>query len=232
MRNPIFYSKLDFDSQYILEENFVFYQKLTDKQRKLFHHRVVNFIEAHQFISREGILINQKIKLLIAGTAVMLSFGFDHYLYDLFDKILVYPYDYFSHISHRQHKGETNPRYGIIAFSWEDFEQGIIIKDDNLHLGLHEFAHALHFSFLMEKSQEAIDFVDNLNALLDYAAQDEVRKKLIENDYLREYAFENEYEFFAVMVEHFYESPYRFQENHPILFKMMGDLLQLKNIMD
>jgi Mlc titration factor MtfA (ptsG expression regulator) len=230
-RYPFFYKKLHLPEKEILKSNFNFYQKLTPRQQKLFDHRVLQFIEYHTFIGRKGLQVDIEMKLLIAGTAVMLSFGYDRYLYSLFQTILVYPEDYFSNITHQNHKGETNPKMGVIVFSWEDFKEGIVIEDDNLHLGLHEFAHALHFSFLKENTRDAETFKLNFRRILLHLESQEVRQRLVSSGYLREYAFENQYEFFAVMVEHFFESPHKFRENHPNLFHLMGNLLQMQQLM-
>jgi Mlc titration factor MtfA (ptsG expression regulator) len=232
MRHPFFYKKLDFQSISLLEENFIFYKNLSSRQKKLFNHRVFVFITYYHFVGKEGLILESKMKVLIAGTAIMLTFGFDSYLYNLFETILVYPNDFFSYTSQRQHKGETNPAMKVIVFSWEDFKEGLIIKDDNFHLGLHEFAHALHFSFIKETTHESDFFIDNFEAILEYVKTPSVRDSLLVSNYLREYAFENKYELFAVMVEHFYESPIEFREKHPILFKMMGHLLQINSIID
>ncbi len=232
MRHPLFYDKLDPNAQYLLEEHFNFYHKSNEHQRKLFDHRVVNFIAAKEFYGREGLIIDEPMKLLIAGTAVMLSFGFDNYKFEMFDKILIYPEDYYSQLTQLQHKGETNPGMGIMAFSWQDFEEGLKIKDDNLHLGLHEFAHALHFGFLRENSTEAYEFQNNFDQMINLMDSESIKNKLIQSEYFRSYAFENKFEFFAIAVEHFYESPYSFLEKNPELFKVIGDLLQIGNIMN
>lgn len=231
-RYPFFYRKLETQYQDLLEENFTFYQKLNLDQRQLFNHRVLEFIDLHTFVGKEGMVVDFKMKLLIAGTAVMLTFGFNHFLYEMFETILVYPEDYYSFSTHLQHKGETNPALGVIVFSWEDFKDGIAFRDDNYHLGLHEFAHALHFSFLTDGSPEANTFITNFEDVLEHVRNDDVRERLENSGYLRDYAFENKYELFAVMVEHFYESPELFREKHPQLFKMMGDLLQIGILID
>ena len=44
-------------------------------------------------------------------------------------------------------------------------------------------------------------------------------------EYLRSYAFTNEHEFFAVCVEHFFESPDKFALELPKLFDIMCSLL-------
>lgn len=232
MRYPLFYKKLDLDTQYFLSQNFNFYLRLNPSQTKLFNHRVVRFIEEHQFIGKEGLWVDDKMKLLIAGTAVMLTFGFDDYLYDVFDKILIYPQDYYSLITQHQHKGETNPGMGLIVFSWQDFKEGIKIKDDNYHLGLHEFAHALQFSMLDGTTEDAYNFRKRMETILDFYNDEDFIQILQNGDYIREYAFSNEFEFFAVLVEHFYESPHEFKDKFPELFKALGNLLQIYNLLN
>lgn len=146
MRYPLFYRKMPAVEQEFLKENYTFYKSLSDKNQRLFEYRVIKFIEHHNFVGKDGFQITKETELLISGTAIMLSFGYSEYLYDMFSTILIYPKDYYSEITEQNHKGETNPRFGVVVFSWEDFKAGLAIEDDNLHLGLHEFTHALHFN--------------------------------------------------------------------------------------
>ena len=71
----------------------------------------------------------------------MLTFGMRHYLINLFKAIIIYPNAYFSNTNQEFHKGEFNPIMKAIAFSWEDFILGHQTANDNINLGLHEFAH-------------------------------------------------------------------------------------------
>jgi Mlc titration factor MtfA (ptsG expression regulator) len=43
--------------------------------------------------------------------------------------------------------------------------------------------------------------------------------------YLRDYAFTNTHEFFAVCVEHFFETPLHFYQKYPDLFKDLCNVL-------
>jgi len=217
--------------QEILRANYTFYTNLSDKNRRVFEHRVVKFVQQHRFIGKGGLQVTSKMELLIAGTAIMLSFGYSDYLYDLFTTIIIYPKDYYSTITHQHHKGETNPRFGVLVFSWEDFKAGLAIENDNLHLGLHEFTHALHFSYKHTRSRQGVRFLSNFDKILAYLTRASVQKKLIESGYIRSYAFENQYEFLAVLVEHFFETPEKFKREHPTIFGLMLQLLQLKKIL-
>jgi len=149
----------------VIVEEISFYSKLTSKEQKAFEHRVLQFIKYHRFVGREDLLVTERMQLLIAATAVMITFGFKRYLLSRFENILVYPQHYFSNITQQFHKGEANPTYRTLVFSWEDFEEGIKIEDDNLNLGIHELTHALHFSFLTERSYSARLFLISKEAI-------------------------------------------------------------------
>ena len=70
---------------------FDFYQKLSNKHKGYFEHRVASFIEDKEFIGRDGNFVNDRARVLIAATAVMLTFGMRNYLLDNVDKIIIYP---------------------------------------------------------------------------------------------------------------------------------------------
>jgi Mlc titration factor MtfA (ptsG expression regulator) len=214
----------------VLKENYKFYKRLSTNKQRLFEHRVLKFIEHHDFIGKDGIQVTHKMQLLISGTAVMLSFGFREYLYSLFSKIIIYPENYYSNFTQTQNKGEANPKYGVVVFSWEDFKAGLAIEDDNFHLGIHEFTHALHFSYKFRQTREGNNFLANFRKILVYMEDKSVQKKLINSGYIREYAFENQYEFLAVLVEHLYETPEKFKQELPIIYKLIVRLMKIDKI--
>ncbi len=211
----------------IVVKEISFYNKLTPKEQRVFEHRVLRFIRYHTFVGREELLVTERMQLLISATAIMITFGFNRYLFSKFETILVYPADYFSNITQQFHKGEANPGYKTIVFSWEDFEEGIKIEDDNLNLGIHEFSHALHFSFLTERSYSASHFLKNYKLLLLSLRTKEAQKRLIEMKYLREYGFENQYEFLSVLIEHFFETPEEFQSKLPAIYDRVKRMLNM-----
>jgi Mlc titration factor MtfA (ptsG expression regulator) len=165
---------------------------------------------------------------LIAASAIKVSFGYRNYLFSIVDTIIVYPKDYFSNITNQQHKGETNPRYKTVVFSWKDFKEGLKIENDNLNLGLHEFTHAMQFSFKHNQSSSSRYFKRNYNNLLYFLEDKNEQNKLIDSGYIREYAFENQYEFLAVLVEHYFETPKEFKAKLPEIFEYMSRILNIE----
>lgn len=232
-RFVLFPNRLTSSQRDFISKKSNFHHRLSSKNKKYFEHRVLDFIESYQFVGREGVVITDEIKLLIAASATRLTFGYRHYIFSSIDTILVYPKDYFSPFGNQQHKGETNPRFKVIVFSLKDFKEGVEIVDDNLNLGLHEFTHAMHFSFLSSSNSSASYFKRHYGNLLEFMEDRSEQQKLINTGYLREYAFENEFEFLAVLVEHFFETPEKFKQKLPQLFLKVEKLLNYsKSVFD
>ena len=210
----------------ILENQFTFYQRLTDKEKTVFRHRVATFIKEKEFIGRQEIEITDEIKVLISATAIMLTFGFKNYLLNIINTIIVYPEPFYSKINDATHKGEMNPRLGLIALSWKDFKHGFDINNDNLNLGVHEFGHAVHLNSFKNDDISAMIFSEGFSDLKAYLrANESTRQSLITTDYFRAYAFTNEFEFSAVLIECFIETPKAFKAQFPKLYLLTKQML-------
>ena len=210
----------------ILENYFLYYQRLSPEKKLDFEKRVNRFIRLKHFIPRNLEEVSDEMKVLISASAVQLTFGLHEMYLTHFNRILVYPNSYYSTINHRYHKGEVNPRWGTIVLSWKDFLEGYEQPASAINLGLHEMAHALHLedkivnrnrSFLNEK---LLDTYKNLSLQII----EKIRNG--EDNFFRKYAAQNEEEFFAVSVETFFEKPEEFLANHPRLYHTMAGLLQ------
>ncbi|GAB1307777.1 zinc-dependent peptidase [Urechidicola sp. KH5] len=211
----------------LLMEN-VFYANLNARNKRFFEHRVLDFMETYTFVGREGVLITDSLKLRIAATAIQLTFGYRHYLFYKIDTIVVYPSSYFSPFGNQKHDGETNPKYKVVIFSLEHFEQGNAIADDNLNLGLHEFTHAMHLSFMATNNSSARYFKRHYRNLLSFMESRKEQRKLIEAGYVRDYAYENQYEFLAVLIEHFFETPEEFKVKLPEIYNHIKKILRIR----
>ena len=231
-KRPLFIHKYLFlrtltqKQQYILRQRFFFYKKLTKQQQRYFEHRVASFIKDKDFISREGIVISDEIKVLVSSTAIMLTFGFRDYYIGLINKIFIYPDAFFSNTNKNYHKGEFNPRLKSIVLSWEDFKEGYEISNDNLNLGIHEFTHAIHLNSRKEHDVSSNIFQDSFNELITLlTSNDALKQKLISSKYFREYAYSNQYEFLAVIIETFIETPQEFKSQFPLVYSKIKLML-------
>lgn len=218
--------KLSTNQQAILRNHFLFYKRLNDKQKQHFEHRVASFIIDKKFIGREGQAITDEMKVLVSATAVMLTFGFRDYFIGLVDKIFVYPDEFYSKMNDEYHKGEFNPRFGALVISWKHFEEGYDIGNDNLNLGIHEFAHAIHMNSMKERDVSSTIFKDSFKELTDYLTENKsLREELIASKYFREYAYTNHFEFLAVIIESFIETPAEFKSQFPRIYDLTKQML-------
>ncbi|RMA57711.1 hypothetical protein BXY75_2516 [Ulvibacter antarcticus] len=209
----------------IIEKEFEFYKKLSEKHKRQFQHRVATFIAEKKFIGRENLEVTDRMKVLIASAGCMLSFGRKNYEYSLINFILIYPKEFYSAINDDYHKGEFNPRERALVLSWKDFEQGNKVADDNMNLGIHEFMHAMQLESRQSKDIDAVRFAKQFQNILVQLTDQNVKNKLDETRYFRAYAFTNQYEFMAVLAEYFIESPMDFKRHFPKLYSHTQKLL-------
>nr|WP_321231949.1 zinc-dependent peptidase [uncultured Psychroserpens sp.] len=222
----LFKRKLDNDKTHILKSKFSFYARLDAKQKERFEHRVATFIKEKTFLERENIEITEEMKVLIAATSTMLTFGFRDYEIDLIDKIIIYPSTFYSNSNEAYHKGELNPQLKALVLSWEHFTEGFDIENDNLNLGIHEFTHAIHLNSIKNRDVSSIIFKSAFTELTDLlSAEESLRQKLIASKYFRAYAFTNQFEFIAVIVETFIETPNDFKQQFPRIYNKTREML-------
>lgn len=226
VHSPFFLKKLKPNQKFILEQQFKFYNKLTPKHKIYFEHRVASFIIDKHFIGRDNLHVTEEMKVLISATAVMLTFGFRDFYIGLINKIFIYPEEFYSNMNQDYHKGEFNPRLETLVLSWKDFKKGFEIEKDKLNLGIHEFAHAIHLNSMKERDVSSTIFSDSFKELTELLANTEtLRKDLINSEYFREYAYTNQYEFLAVIIESFIETPEDFKTQFPEIYSKTRQML-------
>ena len=133
----------------ILLRNDIFYRKLSRKEQKTYRSRIMKFLSYKEFEGREGAVVTNEVKLMIASAAIKITFGLRQFEFDTFHTIVVYKDEFYSKVSQAYVKGETNAA-GIIVFSIEDLKFGNSDPHDSINLGYHEFAHALFIEYLMD----------------------------------------------------------------------------------
>ena len=171
-------------------------------------------------------MVTEEMRVLISATAVMLTFGFRDFYIGLISKIVVYPEKFYSNINKEYHKGEFNPKFKALVLSWQDFKAGFGMLDDNLNLGIHEFAHAIHLNSIKERDVSSAIFSDTFKELsLLLAEKENLRKQLMASKYFRKYAYTNQFEFLAVAIEHFFETPEDFKSKFPEVYFKVKQML-------
>jgi Mlc titration factor MtfA (ptsG expression regulator) len=217
-------SNIDVQSiETVLLGKFAYYQKLDPIEKERFVKRVNVFIAHKEFLPSGGMEITDEMVILIASSAVQLTFGLEDYLLLSFSKIFIYPKEYYSQYDKLYHQGEANLG-GVVVLSWNNFLEGYNKPHDNYNLGLHEMAHALRFDKF--KNIDSDDFFSVYFEKWYVVAREEfLRLKNSEPSFFRKYGGTNINEFFSVCVEYFFESSKEFQNIHPEIYKHLSILL-------
>ncbi len=168
--------------------------------------------------------VTAEMKVMIAASAVQLTFGLTNIHFEHFSKIIVYPYKYYSKATNTMNLGEVQLR-GVIKLSWKDFVKGYKQPDTTMNIGLHEMAHALRLENKIPNSE--FDFLNpfNLHQLRHVTRKEIAKIRKGQHSFLRKYAGTNSEEFFAVAVEHFFERPHQLQQEVPELYHVLSNLL-------
>lgn len=215
--------KIDYASiKLVLSSKFSYYQRLSVENQSRFVNRVSRFISDKEFRALNFELTEEMI-ILISASAIQLTFGLDHYLFDHFSKIFIYPREFYSRLNKEYHRGETNLG-GVIVLSWKHFSEGYNIPNDNLNLGLHEMAHALRFDKFKSDDYDRF-FSEYLDKWQLISKEEFLKIKEHKASFFREYGGTNFSEFFSVCIEYFFESPREFKNMQPEIYKHLCILL-------
>lgn len=209
----------------VIKNKCYFYQKLGYRQRKTFEKRLQKFIDGKHFEAKGGLgEVTPEMRALIGATAIQITFGLPTIYLDHFTRIYIYREPYYSKITGHYHKGEANST-GILVLTWDNFEKGYLDPHDGKNLGLHEMAHALKIEDYTPNIE--FNFLDQtlIGQFTSETRQESIRINNGEPSFFRSYAATNDHEFFAVVVENFFERPLEFKAAHLKLFQLTCQLL-------
>lgn len=210
-----------------LDSYFPYFYYLKPTYRKEFLEKLETIRSSKRFIARGGLeKVSSEMELLISATITMVIFGWKNLRLNHFHTILIYPDSYYSTINKVYHRGEVNPRHGLLVLSWNCFVEGMENHRDGVNVGIHEVAHALKLAHFITNDRER-EF--HPKAWLEYnqwvpEELDKLRKGL--PSLFRESAGINEHEFFAVALESFFERSRALKNYHPKLYQALVNLLR------
>lgn len=199
-----------------------FYRDLDPEGRGRFERNVRYFLAEHEIEGVAGVEITEEIRLLIAAGAAVLLHGQPEWELPRRHTILVYPGgfdDKFRCSKHGPFLGQTHGQGPLIIALDALLEGWRFPGGDNV--ALHEFAHLLDL-----RCARADGIPRTLNPAAAGAwlalVHREMTKVEAHRSVLRAYAAENEAEFFAVAVEHFFERPVEMKKRHPELYAALA----------
>ena len=211
----------------LLLNHVAFYKKLDQPSKSRFEKLLEAFLSDVN-IEGIGITIEPIDRLLVASSAVIPTFGFDHWKYKNLGTVLLYPdtfnKDFQFEGGARNIMGMVGTGYmnGQMILSRSALLQGFSVSSDKENTAIHEFVH------LLDKSDGATDGIpENLmphQYIIPWVKMihQEINKIEQGKSDINPYAITNEAEFFAVVSEYFFEKPTQFKEKHPDLYQVLS----------
>lgn len=190
-------------------KHFSYFNLLSDKEKNKFVIRVIYINRRNEHnISPHVQNINEEVELLICAAFAQITFGYNDFELEKFNKIIVHPKVFFSRYINHNVKGLTVGS-GYIHYSWEDFVKGYKIEGDKVNLALHELAHALYIDrFHQSESYDWRAWRAKAVNIMAEESSDTI-------SLFRKYGKTNMDEFWAVTVECFFEDPITFKDKYP-----------------
>ena len=211
--------------EYTIQSNLPFYVHLDKGKKKRFKKRVVRFRDRKKIVFHADVVEKEKITLLLSATAAMLTLGMADFLILSVKKILVYPSQYYSKFTKKDHYGEYNPSLKTLIFSEEYLLHGFKIPNDNINLAVHEFSHAISFNVANKLNLRSYKFMFGMRKINTLFHNATFIAKVDSTGYFRSYGKSNIHEFFAVSVENFVETPEEFKRQFPKLYNTIRRML-------
>ena len=214
----------------ILDSQVKFYHDLKETQKAGFEKRIQLFL-ATKKIEPIDTEIDDKIRIMVAASAIIPMFAFPEYNYPNLREILIYPNSFDEKFQTQRFKGNEEFIIGMVG---NRFMNGtmIISKPDLLraydgtyhksNVGIHEFVH------LIDNVDGATDGIPEILIQHAYVApwlhiiKDEMLRIEQGRSDISPYALKSNAEFLAVVSEYFFNDPEKFKKEHPDLYNYLA----------
>jgi Mlc titration factor MtfA (ptsG expression regulator) len=216
----------------ILRRNIPIYARLPAPLQEQLRQRVQQFLYQKKFVGCDGLVVDDEMRLTIAGQACLLLLNRTSRVYPGLDTVLVYPSAFLVPRNQVDEAGvvtETRQDLlgeswgdGRVVLSWDHVRRGASDWTDGQNVVLHEFAHQL------DSESGSNNGAPYLGSPARYREWAQVLSRdfasLRSDAYYQQHSVLDHYgatspaEFFAVATETFYEKPWQMAERHPALF--------------
>ena len=214
---------------YVIGSVFTYFNDLPEDQKLRFVKRVYRFRESKKF-HFIGLENHDDVPILVSASAVQVTFGLKNYQLAHFSDIYILADAYHMDNDDELYIGHVAPEG--IYLSWKHFLYGYAHKHDNINVAVHEMAHALLYNNFF--AQYGIDSHFRLNYEKFSSSTGPILADVItrRQSYLRNYAFSNLHEFWAVSVEAFFENPKGLKDNMNELYEALCRVLNQDPLTD
>jgi len=215
----------------VLRSRVAFFNALDEEQKSRFRQLVKVFLDETR-ITGIRTEVDETTRVLVAASAIIPVFNFDNWEYSRLGEVLIYPdsfdEDYQTNKDRRRDVlGMVGAGHlsGVMILSKPALLAGFDIAGDKRNVGIHEFAH------LVDKANGSIDGIppgvpaDVARKWIQWVAK-ELANPPVKRSHIRPYAYTNEAEYFAVLMEYFFEAPGILQRKNPQVYRMLEKMIR------
>ncbi|HAZ60683.1 MAG TPA: hypothetical protein DCY89_03815 [Gammaproteobacteria bacterium] len=224
----------------LLEERLPLYLHLSTAERQHLQMRILQLLEAWQFVGCNGLAVTDDMRLLVAAQAGVLALGHQSDPWPELREVLLYPDVFLSphRIEHsggvveeglRELEGESWSGERVVL-AWTEVEDGAADPHDGVNVVIHEFAHQLD---ALSGGTGGLPVLPPGVALetwtTAWSAAFERFCRAVERrgdpDWLDPAASENAGEFLAYVTEVFIECPWELEAREPAIYRLLVQVL-------
>jgi Mlc titration factor MtfA (ptsG expression regulator) len=225
---PIFQPEMAAEKQ-ILEQRVMFYQQLSDVEKRRFEASVISFLNKVRITGVET-TVSDEDKVLIAAAATIPIFAFPGWEYQNIHEILLYPTSF-----NREYQIDgpgrdtlgmvgNGPLENVMLLSQQDLRKDFENHTGKSNTAIHEFVH------LIDKADGDADGIPQALLPQKYTLpwlkriHQEIQQIKTGQSDINPYGISNEAEFLAVAAEYFFTQPHRMEQKHPELYAMLRQI--------
>jgi Mlc titration factor MtfA (ptsG expression regulator) len=212
----------------VLQSHVAFFRALPAPEKERFRQIVKVFLDEVRITGIETD-VDDTVRVLVAASAAIPVFGFNDWEYHRLGEVLVYPRSF-----GEEYQTTGSPNENVLGMvGWGQLRGVMILSKPSLlagfdnpstsdNVGIHEFAHLVE----REESENGIPPEVPWQAVkhwVQYVAR-ELSHPSKNRSYIRDYAYTNDREFFAVLAEYFFKSPDLLKEKDPQLYEMLQEM--------
>lgn len=223
----------------ILSAQVPYYQRLDSEGRQRLEHQVQLFLAEKVYYGCDGFEVDDRVRVIIAGNACLLTLYRTFANYDAIRSILVYPDVYrvkhaweqgmVVHEGEQLRAGEASSR-GQVVLAWSQCAQAVENPSSPHNVMLHEFAHQLDYLDGTADGAPPLygEQAEHWQQTMSRAYED--LRHTIEHHHkpwIDPYGATEPPEFFAVLTEAFFQQPEPLKKAQPEVYRALADYYRI-----
>jgi MtfA peptidase len=212
----------------VLQSHVAFFRALPDHEKERFRQLVKVFLDEVRITGIQT-EVDETVRILVAASAAIPIFGFHDWEYRRLGEVLVYPQSFGKEYQTTGSADENvlgmvglQQMRGVMILSKPSLLAGFDAASTGDNVGIHEFAHLVEIEEAENGPPPEVPW-QAVEQWMRYVGL-ELSHPSSNHSYIRDYAYTNDREFFAVLAEYFFKSPDVLKKKDPELYGMLQEM--------